>query len=153
MPDFILDEYAAGRMSGEFQAVALFVDASGFSAMTDTLMQHGQHGAEVLASVMRAAFAPLIQSVFEQNGFIAIQAGDAFTAIFPLAENPAVVTRRALARPGKSSRWQLPTPSTAHPMAISRSLSRSGCRSGRSAGVSKVRIRQAGDLLFQGERD
>jgi hypothetical protein len=45
MPDFILDEYAAGRMSGDFEAAAMFVDVSGFSAITDTLMQHGQHGA------------------------------------------------------------------------------------------------------------
>jgi predicted ATPase/class 3 adenylate cyclase len=97
MPDFILDEYAAGRMSGEFGAAAMFVDVSGFSAMTDTLMQHGQHGAEVLATVMRAAFAPLIQSVVEQGGFIAIQAGDAFTAIFPRGDNHTQSTRRALA--------------------------------------------------------
>lgn len=97
MPDFILDNYAAGTRSGAFPAAALFVDVTGFSSMTDTLMQHGQHGAEVLATVMRAALAPLIQSVVEQGGFIAIQAGDAFTAIFPLGDEPRRNTARALA--------------------------------------------------------
>jgi predicted ATPase/class 3 adenylate cyclase len=96
MPDFVLDNYAAGITSGEFPAAALFVDVTGFSAMTDALMQHGQHGAEVLATVMRAALAPLILSVVEQEGFIAIQAGDAFTAIFVL-DDPDQDPSRALA--------------------------------------------------------
>ena len=48
---FILDRYAAGdrEASGRFDAATLFVDMSGFSAMTSALMAHGQHGAEVLA--------------------------------------------------------------------------------------------------------
>jgi predicted ATPase/class 3 adenylate cyclase len=96
MPDFILDNYAAGRTSGEFSAIALFVDVTGFSSMTDRLLQHGQHGAEVLASVMRAVLAPLIQSVAEQGGLIADQAGDAFTAIFSLSADPQLTARRAL---------------------------------------------------------
>jgi hypothetical protein len=32
--------------------VGLFVDISGFTQFMETLMQHGQHGAEVMASVM-----------------------------------------------------------------------------------------------------
>ncbi|MCS6992652.1 MAG: tetratricopeptide repeat protein [Anaerolineales bacterium] len=96
VPHLILEEYAAGRRRGEIAAVGMFADMSGFSAMTDELMTHGQHGAEVLAVVLRKAFAPMIQSVYEQGGFVATQAGDAFTALFPVHSNPQQAARRAL---------------------------------------------------------
>lgn len=94
VPHFILSRYAAGQTQGAFPAVGLFADISGFSAMTDALMAHGQHGAEVLAGVMRSAFTPLFHSVYGQGGFIATRAGDAFTALFPLEDDEA---QRALA--------------------------------------------------------
>jgi class 3 adenylate cyclase/predicted ATPase len=97
VPDFILEQYAAGQVSGSFEAAGLFVDISGFSAITDALMSHGQHGSEVLAVVMRAIFDPLIQSVYEQDGFVVTFAGDAFTALFSLDSSPGAVQRRALA--------------------------------------------------------
>ncbi|MEW5867764.1 MAG: tetratricopeptide repeat protein [Chloroflexota bacterium] len=97
MPSFILENYAAGLTSGSLQAVSIFVDISGFSSMTDVLMGYGQHGAEVLAEVMRAAFAPLIQAVYEQGGFIVTHAGDSFTGIFPWGGDPDQAAWRALA--------------------------------------------------------
>ncbi len=97
VPDFILKNYASGSMSGSFSAAGLFVDISGFSTMTDLLMTHGQHGAEVLAGVIRSAFAPLIQAVYEQGGMIISQAGDAFTAVFPEQESKASPALRVLA--------------------------------------------------------
>jgi predicted ATPase/class 3 adenylate cyclase/Tfp pilus assembly protein PilF len=84
IPGFVIEQYAAGHMEGDLPAVALFVDISGFSTITDALMVHGQHGAEVLATLMRAVFDPLIRSVYEHGGFIVTFAGDAFTALFPL---------------------------------------------------------------------
>jgi len=80
---FILNKFASGESGGRFPCTALFIDISGFSTVTSTLMQHGQHGAEVLAGVMRAIFEPLVLSVYEQDGFIATLAGDAFMAFFP----------------------------------------------------------------------
>jgi len=97
VPDFILRNYAAGHTTGTFPAVCLFVDISGFSAMTDALMQHGQHGAEVLAQVMRAAFAPLIRALCQHRGFVVAQAGDSFTALFPITEDHQQPSRHALA--------------------------------------------------------
>ena len=79
---FILNKFASGESGGRFPCTALFIDISGFSTVTSTLMQHGQHGAEVLAGVMRAIFEPLVLSVYEQDGFIATLAGDAFMAFF-----------------------------------------------------------------------
>lgn len=92
VPKFILKQVQQGNQFGEFQAAGLFVDLSGFSAMTDTLMQLGQHGAEIMAGIMRQTFSPMIETVYRHHGFIATFAGDSFTAIFPLdsgAENPA----------------------------------------------------------------
>ena len=50
-------------------------------------MAYGQHGAEVLANVMRTVFTPLVRTVFEQGGFVTNFAGDAFTAVFPARDN------------------------------------------------------------------
>jgi predicted ATPase/class 3 adenylate cyclase len=96
VPHFILNRFAAGQTRGGFPAAGLFVDISGFSTITDSLMVHGQHGAEVLAGVMRKAFTPLFLSVHEQGGFIATRAGDAFTALFPQEDDP-LAPQRALA--------------------------------------------------------
>jgi predicted ATPase/class 3 adenylate cyclase len=83
VPGFILDRYRAGKYSGAFQAAGLFLDISGFSTMTDALMARGQHGAEVMAQIMRTVFTPLIRCIFEQGGFVAGSAGDSLTALFP----------------------------------------------------------------------
>jgi predicted ATPase/class 3 adenylate cyclase len=97
VPFTILERYTVGERSGNFPAVGLFVDISGFSAMTDALMAHGQHGAEVLAGIIRALFEPLIESVFDQGGFIIYSAGDALTALFPVKESVVETGWRALA--------------------------------------------------------
>ena len=102
IPPFILQNYAAGRSGGAFPAVGLFVDISGFTAMTDVLMEHGQHGAEVMAQVMRQAFAPLISAVYEQGGFVALHAGDSFTALFALEGGDSLAARRAV-----TAAWQI----------------------------------------------
>jgi predicted ATPase/class 3 adenylate cyclase len=97
VPYFIQDHYAAGKYNGAFPAVGLFLDISGFSSMTDALMGHGHHGAEVLASIMRAVMDPLIEGVFEQSGFVATSAGDALTALFPIDSDKTEACLRALA--------------------------------------------------------
>lgn len=96
IPHPILQNYASGNLNGEFTAIGMFADMSGFSVMTDELMTHGQHGAEVLAVVLREAFEQMIQSVYEQGGFVATQAGDAFTALFPISGNPQEAAQKAL---------------------------------------------------------
>lgn len=109
VPTFILDHYTAaeqdggltptGSLSGRLTAACLFIDLVGFSDITDALMEHGQHGAEVLAAVMRDLFDPLVCTVYEQGGFITGFAGDAFTALFlsERGERPAPAALAALA--------------------------------------------------------
>jgi hypothetical protein len=45
VPNFILDNYNTGETRGTFPSIGMFVDISGFSAMTDISMVHDQHGA------------------------------------------------------------------------------------------------------------
>ena len=96
VPELILENYRAGRFSGEFPAAGMFLDLSGFSKMTDTLMQHGQHGAEVLASLMYGVFDPLVRNIFEYGGRIVSFAGDGIMALYPVMENERATALRAL---------------------------------------------------------
>jgi class 3 adenylate cyclase/tetratricopeptide (TPR) repeat protein len=97
VPEIIIENYRAGRDYGTFNAASMFLDISGFSAMTDALMGHGQHGAEVLASMMRAVFDPLVQAIFEQGGMIVGYAGDSITALYEIDTDASSAARRALA--------------------------------------------------------
>ncbi|MDX1615305.1 MAG: AAA family ATPase [Candidatus Promineifilaceae bacterium] len=100
MPFFIQQQYAAGQVEGTFDGAALFVDISGFTTITDAIMDHGQHGAEVLTHLLADLFDPLIEGVFAQGGFVTSLAGDAFTAVFPADDGPPAA--RALA-----AAWQV----------------------------------------------
>jgi class 3 adenylate cyclase len=97
VPELIIENYRAGNYRGSFRAAGMFVDISGFSAMTDALMQHGEHGAEILAVMMRAVFDPLVSAIFAQGGMIVGYAGDAVSALYPVRADDAPASRRALA--------------------------------------------------------
>jgi predicted ATPase/class 3 adenylate cyclase len=97
VPEFIQEQYRAEQGGGSFDAGALFVDLSGFTAITEALMGRGRHGAEILANIIRNVFDPLMQSVFEQGGFVTNLAGDAFTAVFPTEGESPEAFARALA--------------------------------------------------------
>jgi class 3 adenylate cyclase/tetratricopeptide (TPR) repeat protein len=97
VPEIIIENYRAGKYSGEFPAVGLFLDLSGFSAMTDTLTQHGQHGAEVLANLMHGVFDPLVESIFNYGGKIIGFAGDGIMALYPTGQDTRTVALSALA--------------------------------------------------------
>jgi class 3 adenylate cyclase/tetratricopeptide (TPR) repeat protein len=82
-PRFILDKWEAGERFGRIEAATIFVDISGFTAVTEALMEVGIAGGEMLADIMVAIFEPLIATVYGNGGFISDFAGDAFMAIFP----------------------------------------------------------------------
>ncbi|HLO14268.1 MAG TPA: adenylate/guanylate cyclase domain-containing protein, partial [Anaerolineales bacterium] len=64
--------------------------------MTDFLMQHGQHGAEVLASLMHSVFDPLVESVFDYRGKIVGFAGDGIMALYPIESDARLTALHAL---------------------------------------------------------
>ena len=96
VPELIVEKYRRGEFTGEFQAVGLFLDLSGFSSMTDELMQHGQHGAEVLANLMHGVFDPLVENIFNHGGRIVSFAGDGIMALFPSSGDDKSVALHAL---------------------------------------------------------
>lgn len=83
IPQWILEHMETGERQGSFSAASVFVDLSGFTAITESLMPHGQAGVETLVNVLDALFAPLIQVIYAHGGFITTFAGDALTAVFP----------------------------------------------------------------------
>ncbi len=82
LPELRLLGYGKNKTSGSIEASVLFVDISGFTAMTRKLMEQGKEGAEILSEMMNRLFSPLIDSVYNYGGFITNFAGDAFTAVF-----------------------------------------------------------------------
>jgi len=97
VPELIIENYRAGHFQGEFDAIGMFLDLTGFSSMTDALMQHGQHGAEVLASLMHGVFDPLVENIFNHGGKIASFAGDGIMALFPMQQDNEQMVAHALA--------------------------------------------------------
>jgi predicted ATPase/class 3 adenylate cyclase len=96
VPELIVESYRAGNYRGEFPAVGMFLDLSGFSTMTDVLMGHGQHGAEVLAELMHGVFDPLVESVFDYGGKIVGFAGDGVMALYPVESDARSTALQAL---------------------------------------------------------
>ena len=86
IPQFILENHAAGKEHGNFEAATLFIDLSGFTPLTSALMEHGDDGAEVLSGIINTLFDPLIKEIEYAGGFVATFAGDALTAVFPEQE-------------------------------------------------------------------
>lgn len=82
VPHFILENFAEGAFRGKFNAASLFVDISGFTALTETLLKEGAVGAEALANTVQALFDPLIEQIYTFGGFVSGFAGDAFYALF-----------------------------------------------------------------------
>lgn len=83
LPHFIQENFLQNCCEGEFEAITIFIDISGFTAMTNALMQYGSEGAEILSSILNRIFDPTVNIIYKYGGFIATFAGDAFTAIFP----------------------------------------------------------------------
>jgi tetratricopeptide (TPR) repeat protein/class 3 adenylate cyclase len=82
IPSFISEQFNRNQFSGNFQATTMFIDITGFTAMTQVLMNNGKEGAEVLANVINRVFTPAIEIIYEHGGFVSSFAGDAFTTIF-----------------------------------------------------------------------
>ena len=82
VPTFIIERFKKNEKRGSFCSTTLFVDISGFTPLTEQLMQHGTEGAEILSDILDQIFEPLVEQVYAQDGIIPHFAGDAFTAIF-----------------------------------------------------------------------
>ncbi|HUX20990.1 MAG TPA: AAA family ATPase [Spirochaetia bacterium] len=82
-PVFIYEQLSRKRTSGSANGVCLTIDVSGFTAVTEDLMDHGKDGAEELSRLINDLFGNIVALVYSYQGFILSFAGDALTALFP----------------------------------------------------------------------
>ncbi len=97
VPRPLMDRVAAGEEGGEVAATAVFVDLAGFTTTADQLARHGDHGAEVLAEMMASVFGPLVDAVYDWDGYVTGFSGDAIMAVFEGAPAHAVTAARLIA--------------------------------------------------------
>jgi class 3 adenylate cyclase len=86
VPHPIHDAYRDGVTSGTLNAATLFMDISGFTAMTQLIQEHmetRQQGAELMTLRVAAFFTPVVAPVYARGGFVTGFAGDGMTAVFP----------------------------------------------------------------------
>lgn len=85
LPVFIAKKFQEQDYQGDILATTLFIDISGFTLMTETLMKSGEEGAEILSTILNRLFNQLEDVIYTHEGSISTFAGDAFTAIFPIS--------------------------------------------------------------------
>lgn len=87
IPLLILENFQKKELQGTLSAVTMFIDITGFTAMTQSLMKNDKEGAEILTEIINRIFTPSIYKIYQNNGFVSTFAGDAFTSIFPIDRN------------------------------------------------------------------
>jgi Predicted ATPase len=97
LPGEVLSLQESGSSRRSFEAAVLFLDISGFTPLTESLMRGEKGGAELLADIVNEFFCPVIAAVYRRGGYVSGFAGDAFTAVFPASCAPADAARRAFA--------------------------------------------------------
>ena len=90
LPHFIAERYTQKIDGGTFRGAVMIIDISGFTSLTEQLMDAGDEGAEVLSIILGRIFTPVIDAVYRRDGFVSGFAGDALTSIFAChEENPS----------------------------------------------------------------
>src|SRR5215208_869423 len=91
----------------EFQAAILFADISGFTPLTERMVERGPAGVETLARILNEYFGQLIDIIHDYGGDVVKFAGDAVIAIWPIV--PDDLAAGGIGIPGPISRadqWQ-----------------------------------------------
>jgi class 3 adenylate cyclase/tetratricopeptide (TPR) repeat protein len=79
------------------EAVTLFVDVAGFTAMSEALAATGKGGTEELTTVLNTYFEPTVDLIRSYGGIVAKFSGDGMTVLFPYPPASRVaVARRAI---------------------------------------------------------
>ncbi|MCB9136608.1 MAG: tetratricopeptide repeat protein [Anaerolineales bacterium] len=92
IPDYITEQllvtpavHLLGR-AHRFDAVVLFADVSGFTAISEALGKSGRSGTEELTTILNRYFEPMIALIRSYGGIIGKFGGDAMTVIFPYTQ-------------------------------------------------------------------
>ncbi|OQY40290.1 MAG: hypothetical protein B6226_00050 [Candidatus Cloacimonetes bacterium 4572_65] len=83
VPEFVLNIYNSGVQEYCFTGCVMIVDLSGFTQLTQSLMEDTSNGVDTLALIIKNIFSPLISEIHSIGGFVSSFAGDSFNAIFP----------------------------------------------------------------------
>ena len=96
----------------EFQAALLFADISGFTLLTERMMERGPSGVETLARILNEYFGQLIDIIHDYGGDVVKFAGDAVIAVWPIVSDlPVDITAPARSNPpadpvSRADQWQ-----------------------------------------------
>ncbi len=123
IPQWLVRKIRKKAFHGQFDSYSIFVDISGFTAMTQSLMSGGKEGAEIISSIIDDLFTPAIESIQRYGGFITTFAGDAFTALFPLQPAWYALKTAFAIREHIQSYGQIHTPLGDYPLAVRIGLS------------------------------
>ena len=90
LPLSIAENAANQKISGTINGILLFIDISGFTAMTESLFNAAKKsggrkvlGSETLSQILEKVFLGLIDIIYSHGGDITTFAGDAVTVVFP----------------------------------------------------------------------
>jgi class 3 adenylate cyclase/tetratricopeptide (TPR) repeat protein len=105
VPRHVLEEILHGDAGDpgrprRFQAVALFADMSGYTAMSESFSSLGAAGAEELSELMNHHLGAAVEVVARFGGSVGMFGGDSLSAIFPLddrADAPGRAVASAMA--------------------------------------------------------
>ncbi len=73
----------SGKRSSSSSNCILHLDISGFTSMTEQLMEHGKTGAEILSQILGRILSRSIHEIYSRGGLIAQFEGDSIIAVFP----------------------------------------------------------------------
>ena len=82
IPSFIAQKQEKGETQGCFPATVVSIDLSGFTSLTERMMDKGSKGAEKLTEILAKVFDPPVAMAAKEGGIIPYFAGDSFLAIF-----------------------------------------------------------------------
>lgn len=79
-----------------FPAAVIFIDISGFTILTETLVKSGPDGLEALTAILNAYFGQIVDLILKYGGDVLKFAGDALLAVWPVQEAEQNLQKQAL---------------------------------------------------------
>lgn len=84
LPDITYQLFYQKESKRNMNAVVLSLDIIGFTALTESFMQKGKEGSEIISSILDQLFEEIIQLIKKYKGEIINFAGDSITVLFIL---------------------------------------------------------------------
>ena len=79
-----------------FPAAVIFIDISGFTILTETLVKSGPDGLETLTAILNAYFGQIVDLILKYGGDVLKFAGDALLAVWPVQEADETLQKQTL---------------------------------------------------------